>query len=64
MAERLAAAHAQINRLSAALEERDHTIALQARTIRDLEAALEEAVRGPAGGSRASRASTSGLTSA
>jgi len=67
MAEQLAAAHAQIERLSATLEERDHTIselrrenqalsetvaALQAQTLREQEAALNSAVRVPAGGSQ------------
>ena len=67
MAEQLAAAHAQIERLSATLEERDHTIselrrenqalsetvaALQAQTLRKQEAALNSAVRVPAGGSQ------------
>ena len=64
MAEQLAAAHAQIERLSAALEDRDHTIAqlrqevqalsqtvgLQAQTLREREAALAAAVRVPAAG--------------
>ena len=68
-AEQLAAAHAQIKRPSATLEERDHTIsqlrrenagmelsetvaALQAQTLREQEAALNSAVRVPAGGSQ------------
>ena len=70
MAEQLAAAHAQIERLSATLEERDHTIsqlqrenqalsetvaALQAQTLREQEAALNTTVRGLAGGSQLHR---------
>ena len=62
MAQQLAAAHTQIVHLSAALEERDHTIsrllrenqelsetvvALQAQTLREQEAALNQAVRVP-----------------
>ena len=64
MVEQLAAAHAQIGRLSATLEERDHTIsqlrrenqelsetvtALQAQTLREQEAALNTTVRVRAG---------------
>jgi len=63
MAEQLAAAHAQNKRLTATLQERDHTIsqlrrenqelsetvALQAQTLREQEAALNAAVRVPAG---------------
>jgi chromosome segregation ATPase len=67
MAEQLAAAHAQIERLSATLEERDHTIsqlqrenqalsetvaALQAQTLREQEAALNSTVRVHAGESQ------------
>ena len=66
MAEQLAAAHAQNKRLTATLQERDHTIsqlrrenqelsetvALQAQTLREQEAALDTAVRVPAGGSQ------------
>ena len=62
MAEQLAAAHAQNKHLRAALEERDHTIsqlrrenkelsetvALQAETLREQEAALTRTVRVPA----------------
>ena len=64
LAEQLAAALAQIERLSATLEERDHTISqlrrenqelsktvatLQAQTLREPEAALSTAVRVPSG---------------
>ena len=69
-AEQLAAANAQVKRLSATLEERDRTIsqlrrenkelsetvaALQAQTLREQEAALNTTVRGLAGGSQLHR---------
>ena len=70
MAEQLAAAHAQNKRLTATLEERDRTIsqlrrenhelsetvALQAQSLREQEAALHAAVRGPGGGREADEA--------
>ena len=76
-AEQLAAANAQVKRLSATLEERDRTIsqlrrenkelsetvaALQAQTLREQEAALDSTVRGLAAGSQPASSTSSGLT--
>ena len=69
-AEQLAAAHAENKHLRAALEERDNTISqlrqevqelsetvgLQAQSLREQEAALHAAVRGPGGGREADEA--------
>ena len=67
MEEQLTAAHVEITHLRSTLKERDHTIsqlqrenqalsetvaALQAQTLREQEAALNSAVRVPAGGSQ------------
>ena len=69
--------HAVIKRLSATLEESDHTIAqlqrenkelsetvaaLQAQTLREQEAALDSTVRGLAAGSQPASSTASGLT--
>ena len=76
-ADQLAAANAQIELMSAMLEERDTTIAqlrrenkelsetvaaLQAQTLREQEAALISTVRGLARGSQPVSSNASGLT--